>query len=169
VVWQSGMAAQAEHLQGCLARVGSFLEHAEAALSRISLLPAMLKTTPTSGPAEVSVGSPEDRGAELYGSFYPRVGDKSLLLSSLPCDPSSSESEPIVAVVALVLQTMPELQELCATPDLALSLEHVKVNAPVISSLPKCPDVESTPISPRPPPNPDALFAGEICDLRERS
>jgi hypothetical protein len=75
VVWQSGMAAQAEQLQGCLARVGSFLEHAEAALSRLSLLPAMLKTTPMSGPAEVSVGSLEDRGAELYGSFYPRVGE----------------------------------------------------------------------------------------------
>jgi hypothetical protein len=55
VVWQQ--------LQGCLARIGSFLERAKAALSRLSLLPVVLKTTPTSGPREVSVGSSEDRGA----------------------------------------------------------------------------------------------------------
>jgi hypothetical protein len=67
--------------------------------------------------------------------------------------------------VALVLQTMPELQELCATPDLALSMEHVKVDDPVILSLPERLDVGSTPISPWPPPNSDALFAEKICDL----
>ena len=41
VVLQSALAAQAVQLQGCLARVGSFLARAEAALSRLSLLPAL--------------------------------------------------------------------------------------------------------------------------------
>jgi hypothetical protein len=60
---------------------------------------------------------------------------------------------------------MPELRELCATPDLALFVEHVKEDAPVILSLAERSDVGSTPISSRPLPNPDALFAEEICDL----
>jgi hypothetical protein len=56
---------------------------------------------------------------------------------------------------------MPELQELCVTSDLALSAEHVKVDAPVILSLPELSDVGSAPISSRPP-------AEEICDLLSR-
>jgi hypothetical protein len=71
-------------------------------------------------------------------------------------------------VMALVLQTMTERRELCATPDLSLSVEYAKVDMPVILSLPEHWDVGSTPISCRPPHNPDALFAEEICDMLSR-
>jgi hypothetical protein len=55
-------------MQGYFARVESFLERAEAALSKLSLLPAMLKTSTMSGPP-VEVGassSTEDKVAEIY-------------------------------------------------------------------------------------------------------
>jgi hypothetical protein len=63
---------------------------------------------------------------------------------------------------------MPELRELCATPDLALSMEHVKVDASVILSLSEHWDVGSTSISSHSAHNLDALFAEEICDLLTR-
>ena len=50
---QSALADQTALLQGCLARVGSFLERAEAALSGLSLVRAMLLTTMMSHPPGV--------------------------------------------------------------------------------------------------------------------
>jgi hypothetical protein len=48
-------------------RVGSFLDRAEDALSKLTLQPAMLKITPTSPPPDViDVGSGEDLGVWLF-------------------------------------------------------------------------------------------------------
>ncbi|VAI44324.1 unnamed protein product [Triticum turgidum subsp. durum] len=111
---QSALADQTALLQGCLARVESFLERAEAALSRLSLAPAMLQTSLTShSPCAVGVCSAADRGVELYGSFSPRVGDNSSLMPTSHPMLSSTESESIAVLVAPVLQVMPELRELC--------------------------------------------------------
>jgi hypothetical protein len=78
------LVTQVEQLHGCLAQIGRNLERAEAVLSTVALLPAMLKSTPTScSPCEVSVDSVEDRGEKLYGSFSPRVEDNSLSLYAL--------------------------------------------------------------------------------------
>ena len=111
---QSALTDQIVLLQGCLARVGSFLERAEAALSRLSLAPAMLQTSLTPhSPCAAGVFSAEDRRVELYGSFSPRVGDNS---SSMPTSHpmlSSTKGESIAMLVAPVLQVMPELRELC--------------------------------------------------------
>jgi hypothetical protein len=58
VVLQSSVSAQVTQLQGCLVWVGSFLERAEVALSRLSLLPAMLKASHVlCPPGEVGDGS----------------------------------------------------------------------------------------------------------------
>jgi hypothetical protein len=58
VVLQSSLAGHVAQLQGCLERVESFVEWAEATLRRISLVPAMLKTFPTScPPGEVGASS----------------------------------------------------------------------------------------------------------------
>jgi hypothetical protein len=55
----------------CGERVERFLERVCSLFSR-----AMLKTTPTTRPTgEITVGSAYDRGANLYGSFSPCVGD----------------------------------------------------------------------------------------------
>jgi hypothetical protein len=103
VVLQSALASQ---LEDCLEWVGSFLERAEAALGRLSLMPAMLKTTPMlCTPGEVGASSMEDGRVELYGCFFPRVGDASSSLSV----PSTVEGKAITEVVAPVLQIMPEL------------------------------------------------------------
>jgi hypothetical protein len=48
-------------VQRCLERVESFLEWAEAALSKLSLLPAMLSPL-----GKVDIGPMEDLGVELY-------------------------------------------------------------------------------------------------------
>ena len=67
VVLQSALADQIALLQGCLVWVGSFLERAEVALSRLSLVPAMLQTAMTSHPPiAVGVCSEEDTEAKLY-------------------------------------------------------------------------------------------------------
>jgi hypothetical protein len=70
----------------------------------------MLKTTPTScPPGEVGVDSMEDRDADIYGCFSPRVGGNSSSLSALASAPATIEDEAIAAVVTPVLQIMPEL------------------------------------------------------------
>ena len=121
---QSALADQTALLQGCVARVESFLERAEVALGRLSLVPALLQTTLAShSPCAAGVCSTEDRGEELYGSFSPRVGVSSLVPTSPPMV-SSIEGESIAVLVAPVLQIMPELRELC----LSLSVEHTKVD-----------------------------------------
>ena len=75
VMLQSALADQTALLQICLARVGSFLKRAKAALSSLSLAPALSQTTPMSRPPGVAdVGSIEKGDQELYGCFSPRVG-----------------------------------------------------------------------------------------------
>ena len=72
VVLQTALADQTELLQGWQARIESFLERAEAALSRLSLVPTTLLATQTPQPLGVAiVDSTEDRGAESYGCFSP--------------------------------------------------------------------------------------------------
>jgi hypothetical protein len=60
---------------------------------------------------------------------------------------------------------MPELQELCESSVLPLSVEHVKVDSPTALSLHGRSDVVSVPIAPLLTLSPDALFAKELCDL----
>jgi hypothetical protein len=115
VVLQTSLASQLEPLQRCLEQVASFLERAEAALSKLSLLPTVLSPI-----GEVGVGSVEDIGVELYGCLSPRVGGISSVLSALPLVPSATEGEDIDDVVASVLQVMSDLHELCASPSLRL-------------------------------------------------
>jgi hypothetical protein len=125
----------------------------------------MLKTTSTSSsPSEVGVGSAEDGGVELYGCFSPHVGDHSSL-STLSSVPSTAEGEAIATVLALVVQIMPELRELCTSPTLPLSLEHKKVDSLMTLSKPEQSDEVFTPIAPSMLDNPDALFAKELCDI----
>jgi arginyl-tRNA--protein-N-Asp/Glu arginylyltransferase len=102
------MAAQAQQMQGYLVRVESFLERVEAALNKLSLLPAMLKTSTMSGPlVEVGVASfTEDKVSEIYGCFSPHARDNS---PALPSVLSTLEGEAIAAIVTPVLQIMPEL------------------------------------------------------------
>jgi hypothetical protein len=115
---QSTLAAQAEvlcsELQGCLARVVTFLVQAEAALARPLVTPRV------SSPSELhanSHGDSVDEGkAELYSCFSPRVGlSTSLLLDASMCEAS--------AVVAPVLQSMSELQELCGASSVLPPME----------------------------------------------
>lgn len=180
VVLQSSLAAQTERMQDYFARFESFLERAESALSRLCLLPVVKKTIPTSRPpSEVGVSSTEDMGAELYGCFSPRGGDSSSSLSSLPPVQSIVEGEAIAMTVAPVLQIMPDIQELCVSPSLPLSVEHMKVDLPMTScvqpvsdaplsgvqlevNLPKQSDV---PIRQSASHNSDVLFAKELCAL----
>jgi hypothetical protein len=140
-------------------------------------MPALMKTTPTSPPlGEVGVGSVEDRGAELYGCFSPRVGDSSSPLSSLPLALPTAEGEATSVVVAPVLQVMPDLQELCVSPSVPLVVEHMKVGLAMSSCeradsamleviLSEQSDVALAPIPPSPAHNRDILFAKELCDL----
>ena len=90
----------ADSLQGRMVHVGSFLERVETALQRLPLAQAPM--------AESSVGFMDEAGAELYGSFSPRVGS-----SSTPRVLTDFEGEATVEVVSPVLQIMPELQVLC--------------------------------------------------------
>jgi hypothetical protein len=144
----------------------SFLERAEDALRKLSLELAMLKITPTLPPPSViEIGSGEDMGVELYDCFSPCVGDSSPLSSALPSVPSTTEGEAIVTVVPPVLEIMPELQELCESSVLPLSVEHVKVDSPMALSLPERSDVVSMTVAPLPILSPDALFAKELCDV----
>jgi hypothetical protein len=102
----------------------------------------MSKITPTSR-SLVDVGSGTNMGVELYGCFSPRVGDSSPL-SAMPSIPSTTESTKATAtVVPPVLEIMPELQELCKSSSLPLSLEHVKVDSVMTLSLPERSDVAS--------------------------
>ena len=61
-------------------RVGSFLERAEAALDKLSLVSAALHSSPTSRPSsqvdvvsqvDIVGGSVENMDEELYGCFSP--------------------------------------------------------------------------------------------------
>jgi hypothetical protein len=132
----------------------------EAALNRLTLLPAMLSPL-----GEVGVGSMKDMGVELYGCLSPRVGSSFLSLSAMPSMPSSIEGEAIAVVVALMLQIMPDLQEICASSSLPLSGEHVKMDSLVTLCSRDPSDVISAPIPPTSALSPDALFAKDLCDV----
>jgi hypothetical protein len=132
----------------------------EAALNRLSLLLAMLSPL-----GEVGVGSMKDMGVELYGCLSPRVGSSSSSLYDMPSMPSSIEGEAIAVVVAPVLRIMPDLQEICASPSLPLSVEHVKVDSLVTLRSREPSDVISAPIPPTSALSPDALFAKDLCDV----
>jgi hypothetical protein len=106
----------------------------------------------------------EDGRVELYGCFSPRVGDALSSLSVL----YALEGKAIAEVVAPVLRIMPELQELGVSPDLPLTVEHMKVDVPATLSLREQLNVASTPIPPSSPHSPNALVAEEICDLLSR-
>ncbi|XBI53302.1 hypothetical protein VPH35_035545 [Triticum aestivum] len=113
VLLHSTLATQAKLLM----RVENFLERTEAALDKLSLVSAVLQSTPMSHP------SSQDDVVVLW-LFPPRVGDN---LSSMSADVSKA----IAVVVAPVLQIMPELQQLCARPASPQPLEHVEVVSPV--------------------------------------
>ena len=128
MVLQTALADQTELLQGWQARMERFLERAEAALSRLSLVPAMLQATLQ--PLGVTVvDSMEDRGTEPYGCFSPRVRDNSpsVSASSVVLPPAVGES--IVGLAAPVLQLMPELQNICSNLASPLSLERLEVDS----------------------------------------
>ena len=125
---QTTLTDQTELLQGWQARIESFLERAEAALSRLSLVAAMLQATLQ--PLGVAVvDSTEDRGTEPYGCFSPRVRDNSPSVSdsSVVLPPAVGES--IVGLAAPVLQLMPELWDICSNLASPLSLERLEVDS----------------------------------------
>lgn len=106
----------ADSLQGWVVRIGSFLERAEAALQRLPLAQAPV--------VESSVGFMDEAGAELFGSFSPRVGS-----SSTPLVLPNSVGEASAEVVSPVLQIMPELQVLCGEHVSPVSMEQLKLDS----------------------------------------
>ena len=121
-------------LQGLMARVESFLERAEATLTKLSLVSALLPTAPTPRPPVVSgVGSVGDKGTELFSCFSPRTGVSSSPVFVLPLVSATVEDKAIVEVVTPVLQVMPELQQICVRPASPPSVEHMEVDAPATS------------------------------------
>jgi hypothetical protein len=125
----------------------------------------MMKASPMSCPPGEVNDDTEDRGDVLYGCFSPRVEDSLSSLSTLPSVSSIVEDEPIDAVVPPVLQIIPELQDLCVSPTLPLSVENTKMDSSTTLSSPERPVVTSSPIPPPSAHNPDALLAKELCDL----
>jgi hypothetical protein len=108
-----------------MAQVGSFLARAEAALGK---LPAIPVVTPL---AEPHAGHMAKEKADLYGCLSPRGRPNT---SPLPIVSPTAESEAIARVVALVLQIMPELHELCEEPVLPMSVVHQMVDSPEAST-----------------------------------
>ncbi|KAE8813395.1 hypothetical protein D1007_09391 [Hordeum vulgare] len=133
-VLQCALGEQIVFLQGCLVRVMSFLEWAEAAVSRLSPVSAMLQTALTScPPIAVGVCSEEDTEAKLYGCFSPRVGDISSSMSASSSVLSTTQDESIAMFVAPVLQVMPEIREKCLNSASLLSVKHMEVDSLVTS------------------------------------
>jgi hypothetical protein len=77
----------------------------------------------------------------------------------MPSMPSSIEGEAIAVVVALV-QIMPDLQEICASPSLPLSVEHVKVDSLVTLCSREPSDMISAPIPPT------SALSPELCSQK---
>jgi hypothetical protein len=92
-------------MQGWMLRIGSFLERAEAALDRLSLMSPVLQSTSEVCPLVVPDA----------GHFSPLVRDNS-------------------TGVAPVVQVMPKLQEMCGEPVVPLSDEKAKVVSLEISN-----------------------------------
>jgi hypothetical protein len=114
-------------LQGCLARVVSFLVQAEAAHGR--------PMPDVSSPTELHVDSVDEGKADLYGCFSPRVG----ICTSWVSAASMTEA---AEVVSSVLQVMPELQELCGVSSVILPMELVSLEALEVASMPSPPPSE---------------------------
>ncbi|XBI19078.1 hypothetical protein VPH35_060700 [Triticum aestivum] len=121
---QSTLADQSKMLQGLMVCVGSFLQRAEAALTKLTLVSAMLPTSPMSRPPVV---------CGLFGCFSPHIGVSSSPVFVLPLVSATAEGKAIAGVVTHVLQIMPELQQLCVRPASPLSMEHMEVDAPATS------------------------------------
>lgn len=96
-----------DSLHGWLLVLGGFLERAEAALSRLSQAPTDPFVLPDGGKVGAS-------GASLYGCFSPRARVSS-------------------AVTAPIMQTMPELLELCGGAIMPPSVEDVRSDSHEIS------------------------------------
>ena len=113
-------------LHDCLARAGSVLGRAEAALAKLEVVPNVsslpelqIGVVPdVSLLPEIQVGS-VDGEACMYGDLSPRATSCRL---SLPVVPIASGGEVVVEVVAPVLQIMPELQKLCGEPTSPISM-----------------------------------------------
>ncbi|XBI89001.1 hypothetical protein VPH35_026889 [Triticum aestivum] len=127
---QSALADQIAQLQGWMTRVESFLERAEAVLDKLSLGPTMLSTSLLSCPPGVAgVATTEEGSQELYGCFSPRAGDNTPSLSTFSLVLPTIEGEPSAVLKSSVLQIMPDLQELCLSPVLPLSVERLEVDS----------------------------------------
>ena len=126
---QVGLAEETEllrtELRDCVARVGSVLVRAEAALAKLEVVPDVsslpqlqIGVAPDLSPSlEILVGS-ADGEAGMYGDLSPRATSCWL---PLPVVPIASGREAVVEVVAPVLQIMPELQKLCGKPTSPIS------------------------------------------------
>ena len=132
---QSTLAEQAEllrsELQGCLARVESFLVSAQVESFLVSVettLGRSLVGPDVSLPSELYVSSTDDVEANLYGCLSPR---------SRPCPSrqpfvlAASASKDIIGVRAPVMEIMPELCELCGEP---ASQKVVRVGDKVVAA-----------------------------------
>jgi hypothetical protein len=93
----------------------------------------MQESNPLSHPhGRFGVVSEEDMGAKHYGCFSPHGGDILLYFPASPAISSTIEGGAIAVVVASMLEIMPELWELCLSPTLPLSEEHMKVDSSAI-------------------------------------
>ncbi|KAI5000743.1 hypothetical protein ZWY2020_010702 [Hordeum vulgare] len=73
---------------------------------------------------------PKKEGSqELYGCFSPRVGDVASSLSTLSPLLPTTEVEPIAVLEAPVVQIIPDIQDLCLSPVLPLSMERLEVDS----------------------------------------
>jgi hypothetical protein len=71
------LVPQIEQMQSYMTRIGSFLERAEAALSKLSLLPTMLETTHSSHPHDkfgVAFGCVRFQNQEEWNGMVPFLG-----------------------------------------------------------------------------------------------
>ncbi|XBI06636.1 hypothetical protein VPH35_134629 [Triticum aestivum] len=126
VMLQSTLATQAKLLM----RVGSFLERAEAALDKLSLVSAVFQV-------DVVGGSTENSDEELYGCFSPRVGDN---LSSIPASPQPMEHVEVVSLVTPVEgQDSPRSCEQLEASDSIVSVVSVTDNVEAVKMLASAP------------------------------
>ncbi|KAE8819859.1 putative LRR receptor-like serine/threonine-protein kinase [Hordeum vulgare] len=130
-----------DSMKGWVLRMESFMEWVEASLGRLSLAPPVLQTTHMLRPLVVADDRFEvERGAELHAGFSPCAKDNS---SSLASEGLNND-----VVATPVLETMPQLQELCGSPVLPLPIEQLQVDPHEISSvaLPPASPMESSQI-----------------------
>lgn len=120
-----------DSLHGLLLQAGNLLERAEAALSRLSVVPIVEKPPPTSPPlSELDVDLVDGGVAELYDCFSPRA---TIASSTLPTFPTVDEVS--IMTPAPVLQIMPELHKLCEELISHMSGMHLKMGSLVDSTV----------------------------------